>query len=72
MFEKGADGIWRFRHGESEKHECKEVFGFKYAEKWLRAVAALANNEGGYVVFGVTDKKSTVVRSIPISLELLV
>lgn len=49
-------GCWRFRHGESDQHECKEGFGFKHADKWLRAVAALANNKGGYVVFGVRDK----------------
>lgn len=57
MFEKQADGTWRFRHGESDRHECKQDFGFKHAGKWLRAVAALANNTGGYVVFGVKDKK---------------
>lgn len=56
MFEKDKSGIWRFRHGESDRHECKESFGFKYADKWLRAVAALANNIGGYVLFGVKDK----------------
>ena len=59
MFEKQADDIWRFKHGESDRHECKQEFGFKHAGKWLRAVAALANNAGGYVVFGVKDKKIT-------------
>lgn len=56
LFEKDSGGVWRFRHGESDKHECKESFGFRHADKWLRAVAALANNEGGYVLFGVRDK----------------
>lgn len=59
MFEKDAGGVWRFKFGESEAHECKQDFGFKHAGKWLRAVAALANNSGGYVVFGVKDKKVT-------------
>lgn len=59
MFEKKVGGTWRFKHGESDRHECKQDFGFKHAGKWLRAVAALANNAGGYIVFGVTDKKIT-------------
>lgn len=56
MFEKQPQGTWRFKHGESDQHECKLDFGFRHAGKWLRAVAALANNAGGYVVFGVKDK----------------
>lgn len=56
LFEKDSGGVWRFKNGESEQHECKEGFGFKHAGKWLRAVAALANNSGGYIVFGVKDK----------------
>lgn len=56
MFKKNRGGTWLFIHGESNQHECKEDFGFKHAEKWLRAVAALANNSGGYVLFGVKDK----------------
>ena len=59
LFEKDSSGVWRFRHGESDRHECKEDFGFKHSGKWLRAVAALANNMGGYIVFGVRDKKVT-------------
>ncbi len=57
MFEKQEAGSWRFKHGESDRHECKQDFGFKHAGKWLRAVAALANNAGGYIIFGVTEKK---------------
>lgn len=59
MFEKQDCGTWRFKHGESDRHECKQDFGFKHAGKWLRAVAALANNDGGYIVFGVKDKTIT-------------
>lgn len=59
MFQKQASGSWRFKYGESDRHECKQDFGFKHAGKWLRAVAALANNSGGYIVYGVTDKKIT-------------
>lgn len=58
MFECDGEGNWFFRHGESIRYECKENFGFKYSDKWLKAIAALANNIGGYVVFGVKDKSS--------------
>lgn len=57
MFERQADNTWRFKFGESDRHECKQDFGFKHAGKWLRAVAALANNVGGYIIFGVKDKR---------------
>ena len=40
LVEKGSDNTWRFTHGDSDQHECKENFGFKYSPKWLRAVAA--------------------------------
>ncbi len=56
MFIEESAGIWKFRHGETDRHECKENFGFRHADKWLRAVAALANNDGGYILFGVKDK----------------
>lgn len=56
LFEMDAEGNWRFRYGESDKHECKEDFSFKHTGKWLRAVAALANHNGGYIIFGVKDK----------------
>lgn len=57
MFETDARGVWRFPLGETVRHECKENFGFRHADKWLRAVSALANHEGGYILFGVKDKE---------------
>ncbi len=59
MFEEETGGIWRLRAGETDEHECKANFGFKYASTWLRAVAALANNRGGYILFGVHDADQT-------------
>ncbi|QEX19484.1 hypothetical protein FRZ44_47980 [Hypericibacter terrae] len=55
-FAKGSDGVWRLVVKESDHFECKASFGFKYQGKWLRAIAALANNDGGYIFFGVNDK----------------
>jgi hypothetical protein len=58
LFEKAGKGIWRIAGGESERVECKESFHLK--GKWLRTVAALANNQGGYILFGVRDKDDEV------------
>jgi hypothetical protein len=55
-FAKGADGLWRLSGGETDECECKANFGFKYQDKWLRPIAALANNAGGFLFFGVYDK----------------
>lgn len=56
LFSKGQDKVWRLRAGETDAHECKTNFGMKHAQAWLRAIAALANNAGGYIFFGVNDK----------------
>lgn len=55
MFLQTADGIWRLRDGESDTRECKSNFGLKHAYQWVKAIAALSNNRGGYVFFGVAD-----------------
>jgi len=55
-FTKGADGVWRLSGGETDRCECKANFGFKHLDKWLRPIAALANNAGGLLFFGVHDK----------------
>ncbi len=64
MFFEGEDGVWRFRYGESDTHECKESFGLKYAHKWMKAVAAMSNNLGGYILFGVKDKSKNEAESL--------
>lgn len=56
LFAKGKDGVWRLSVGETDSHECKSNFGMKHAQAWLRAIAALSNNSGGYIFFGVNDK----------------
>ncbi len=56
LFSKDVDGYWKLSVEESDRHECKENFGFKHADKWLKAIAAMANNSGGYIFFGVRDK----------------
>lgn len=61
MFQQDANGIWRFKFGETDQHECKESFGFKHGDQWLKAIAALANNRGGYIFLGVKDKDTTPI-----------
>lgn len=56
LFDNDGDGVWRFAVGETDAHECKANFGLKHTSGWLRAIAALANNNGGYIFFGVHDK----------------
>ncbi len=59
MFERRSTGHWRLKDGESDDRECKANFGLKHAHQWVRAAAALANNRGGYVFFGVADRGAT-------------
>jgi hypothetical protein len=54
-----ADGGWRVTAGETDQAECKASFGLKHPAAWLRAIAALANNRGGYIFFGVRDEDAT-------------
>jgi hypothetical protein len=56
LFEVADDGQWYLTSGETDQVECKTSFGFKHSAVWLKAIAALANNRGGYVLFGVEDK----------------
>jgi Putative DNA-binding domain len=59
LFAQDGGGVWRFKAGETDEHECKANFGFKHSGAWLKAIAALANNRGGYVLFGVQDKNES-------------
>ncbi|RFC65657.1 MULTISPECIES: AlbA family DNA-binding domain-containing protein [Mesorhizobium] len=56
QFAADSGGTWRLSSGETDQHECKGSFGFKHCHEWIRAIAALANNRGGYIFFGVHDK----------------
>ncbi len=58
LFKKNADGTWLTAGGESERLEFKSNFGARYSHAWLRAAAALANNAGGYILFGISDAPS--------------
>jgi len=55
LFEQDEFGVFRLTGGETNMHECKLNFGLKQSHTWVRAIAALANNHGGYIFFGVHD-----------------
>ena len=59
LFAPDEYGIWRLTVGETDEHECKSNFGLRHRADWMRAIAALANNRGGYIFFGVLDKDGT-------------
>jgi hypothetical protein len=57
MFARDA-GAWRLTGGETDRMECKASFRLQPEERFskaVRAIAGLANNKGGYLLFGVTD-----------------
>ncbi|WP_461330913.1 AlbA family DNA-binding domain-containing protein [Bradyrhizobium diazoefficiens] len=57
MFEK-RKASWHVRGGETDAVECKA--NYAVSGKIIRAIAGLANNKGGHIVFGVKDGGSTV------------
>lgn len=64
QFAVDGDGIWRLTSGETDQHECKANFGFRHCWEWIRAIAALANNRGGYIFFGVHDKDGSATTTV--------
>lgn len=60
LFSEKTAGSWAFSAGETDTHECKSSFGLKHPQAWLRAIAALSNNSGGYVFFGVNDSLEVI------------
>jgi hypothetical protein len=60
LFRKEKDGNWVLHGGETEEHECKLEFNPKKLIPVVRAIAALANNKGGYIFFGITNGRCQV------------
>jgi hypothetical protein len=58
LFESRGRSGWFLKTHENENTECKENFALKPEHKFadpLRSIAGLANNEGGFVFFGVKE-----------------
>lgn len=54
------DGGWFLADGETSDQECKAQFDPRRMEPVVRAIAALANNRGGFVFIGVQDAECRV------------
>lgn len=57
LFEKRKTG-WHVRSGETDIVECK--LNYAVSGAILKAIAGLANNKGGHILFGVKDGASVV------------
>jgi hypothetical protein len=55
LFRRSKSGAWILEAGEHESCECKRDFDPKKLTAVVKAVAALANNKGGYIFFGVSN-----------------
>jgi schlafen family protein len=55
LFGPRSDGRWILTEGENQECECKQDFDSSKTTPIVRAVAALANNNGGFIFFGVLD-----------------
>jgi len=56
LFRREADGSWKLVDGETDQHECKKDFDLKKLSPILRAIAALSNNRGGFLLLGVSNE----------------
>lgn len=57
LFEKRKSS-WHVRHGETDTVECK--LNYAVSGKILRAIAGLANNKGGHILFGIRNEATIV------------
>lgn len=57
LFKKQKGSSTKLDITETDQIECKETFGGQHwINNCMRAIAAFANNKGGYIAFGVKDK----------------
>lgn len=61
LFNRGSDGSWELADGETDAVECKGTFDPKALGGVIKAIAAMANNKGGHLLFGVTNRPHRVV-----------
>ena len=55
------DGGWYLTDGETADQECKAEFNPRRMEPIVRAVAALANNRGGFIFIGIQNADCRVI-----------
>lgn len=56
IFKTSAKYPDRLIKREDKNHEFKKSFNIANASMYLKTIAAFANNDGGYIIFGVEDK----------------
>lgn len=61
IFKTSAQYPDRLIKREDKNHEFKASFNMANAAMYLKTIAAFANNEGGYIIFGVQDKPHTML-----------
>jgi len=59
FLQRGVD--WFLVDGETTQQECKEVFDLARMNPIIKAIAALANNKGGFVFLGIENAACRVV-----------
>lgn len=60
-FVRRKDGCWHLADGETSDQECKADFNPKRMEPIIRAIAAMANNRGGFIFVGVQNGDNKVI-----------
>lgn len=60
-FEQRTDGNWYLREGETSQQECKQSFDPNRMNPVVKAIAALSNNRGGFIFFGIEDTQCQVI-----------
>jgi hypothetical protein len=55
---------------ESSSLEFKLSFGWNSMPQYMKTCAAFANNKGGYIIFGVSNKPHRLVGLQPVPLQL--
>ena len=61
VFKCNTSNPYKLISRESSTLEFKESFNVQILWKYAKTMAAFANKEGGYIIFGVKDKPRTVV-----------
>lgn len=55
------DNPYRLLSREGTRLEYKQSFNWKDKDRYLRTIAAFANNQGGHIVFGIRDKPRELI-----------
>ena len=60
IFKTSSQNPYKLIKREDKNHEFKEAYNNANMASYLKTMAAFANNDGGYIIFGVTDSPRTL------------